>query len=104
MQLRFTSLAVTSSWWDFHPQDCAHAGRTEKRGSERSPQIADKPRRFSAGFLLFVGWFDPSPGLERVQAVDRVLGASVRAIFLMFRAVAASRHWSATPLRPLNLA
>ena len=28
MQLRFTSLAVTSSWQDFHPQACAHAGRT----------------------------------------------------------------------------
>ena len=28
MQLRFTSLAVTSSWRDLHPQECAHAGRT----------------------------------------------------------------------------
>jgi hypothetical protein len=30
-QLRFTSLAVTSSWRDLHPQVCAHAGRTRKR-------------------------------------------------------------------------
>ncbi|KVK94875.1 hypothetical protein WJ47_00615 [Burkholderia ubonensis] len=30
MQLRFTSFAVTSSWRDLHPQECAHAGRTEK--------------------------------------------------------------------------
>ena len=30
MQLRFTSFAVVSSRWDFHPQDCAHAGRTTK--------------------------------------------------------------------------
>lgn len=30
-QLRFTSLAVTSSWRDFHPQECAHAGRTMKK-------------------------------------------------------------------------
>ncbi|WP_208325239.1 hypothetical protein, partial [Neorhizobium sp. R1-B] len=27
-QLRFTSLAMTSLRWDFHPQECAHAGRT----------------------------------------------------------------------------
>ncbi len=31
-QLRFTSLAVVSSRRDFHPQECAHAGRTIKRG------------------------------------------------------------------------
>ena len=29
-QLRFTSLAVVSSRRDFHPQECAHAGRTKK--------------------------------------------------------------------------
>ena len=28
VQLRFTSLAVASSWRDLHPQECAHAGRT----------------------------------------------------------------------------
>ncbi|WP_232434247.1 hypothetical protein, partial [Burkholderia ubonensis] len=39
MQLRFTSFAVTSSWRDLHPQECAHAGRTEK-----------KPARKLAGF------------------------------------------------------
>jgi hypothetical protein len=31
MQLRFTSLAMISLRWDFHPQECAHAGRTRKR-------------------------------------------------------------------------
>ena len=31
MQLRFTSLAVTSSWRDLHPQECAHAGRTRRK-------------------------------------------------------------------------
>ncbi|WP_223542895.1 hypothetical protein, partial [Pseudomonas sp. GL-B-12] len=31
MQLRFTSFAVVSLRRDFHPQDCAHAGRTKKR-------------------------------------------------------------------------
>jgi len=30
MQLRFTSFAVINSRWDFHPQECAHAGRTRK--------------------------------------------------------------------------
>ncbi|MNP19355.1 hypothetical protein D3C76_1118770 [compost metagenome] len=29
MQLRFTSFAVASSRRDSHPQDCAHAGRTQ---------------------------------------------------------------------------
>ncbi len=36
MQLRFTSLTVISSRRDFHPQECAHAGRTEKRPSDFS--------------------------------------------------------------------
>ncbi|WP_232466447.1 hypothetical protein, partial [Burkholderia ubonensis] len=31
MQLRFTSFAVISLWRDFHPQECAHAGRTQKK-------------------------------------------------------------------------
>jgi hypothetical protein len=35
MQLRFTSLTVTSSRRDFHPQVCAHAGRTPTNGSDR---------------------------------------------------------------------
>jgi len=32
-QLRFTSFAVVSLREDFHLQDCAHAGRTNKKGS-----------------------------------------------------------------------
>ena len=32
MQLRFSSFAVINSRRDFHPQECAHAGRTKKRG------------------------------------------------------------------------
>ena len=35
-QLRFASLAMTSSWRDLHPQECARAGRTRK-----SPQACD---------------------------------------------------------------
>jgi hypothetical protein len=31
-QLCFTSLAVVSSRRDFHPQECAHAGRTTQKG------------------------------------------------------------------------
>jgi len=30
-QLRFTSFAVVSLWRDFHPQECAHAGRTKTK-------------------------------------------------------------------------
>jgi hypothetical protein len=36
MQLRFASLAVVSSRRDFHPQECAHAGRTTKKLAEAS--------------------------------------------------------------------
>jgi hypothetical protein len=32
MQLRFTSFAVINLWWDLHPQECAHAGRTFGEG------------------------------------------------------------------------
>ena len=39
MQLRFTSLAVTSSRWDFHPQEHAHAGR-KKLTSPAAPRAA----------------------------------------------------------------
>ena len=31
MQLRFTSLTVVSSRRDLHPQECAHAGRTQEK-------------------------------------------------------------------------
>src|SRR5271156_6911784 len=31
MPLRFASFAMTSSRWDSHPQECAHAGRTKKK-------------------------------------------------------------------------
>ena len=34
MQLRFTSFAVASLRRDFLPQDCAHAGRPQKRATE----------------------------------------------------------------------
>jgi len=37
MQLRFTSFAVVSLRRDFHPQDCAHAGRT-KKGEHMPPR------------------------------------------------------------------
>ena len=33
MQLRFTSLTVTSSREDLHLRECAHAGRTTKKKS-----------------------------------------------------------------------
>ena len=50
MQLRFTSLAVTSSWWDFHPQACAHAGRT----TDQIAASAIYPYSFKRDLSLFV--------------------------------------------------
>ena len=32
MQLRFASFAVINLRWDFHPQECARAGRTKQKG------------------------------------------------------------------------
>ena len=32
MQLRFASFAVINLRRDLHPQECAHAGRTNKKG------------------------------------------------------------------------
>ena len=34
MQLRFASFAVNSSQRDLHPQECARAGRTKKKGQQ----------------------------------------------------------------------
>ena len=36
MQLRFTSLTVTSSREDLHLQECAHAGRTKRKTPRRA--------------------------------------------------------------------
>jgi hypothetical protein len=36
MQLRFTSFAVVSLRQDFHPQDCAHAGRITKSPARKN--------------------------------------------------------------------
>ncbi|WP_164834830.1 hypothetical protein, partial [Sinorhizobium meliloti] len=47
-QLRFTSLAVTSSWRDFHPQECAHAGRTTQKPGAFSRRVCRRIWRFKA--------------------------------------------------------
>ena len=47
MQLRFTSLVVINSRWDFHPQECAHAGRTRIKSRQLMAsrrRVADKHR------------------------------------------------------------
>src|SRR5215212_7266642 len=59
------------------------------RGGLWPPQTDDKPRRFSAGFCF---WMVGS-GFEVSAQARAALGASARAIFLMFWAAAASRHW-----------
>ena len=41
-QLRFTSLAVVSSRRDFHPQDRAHAGRTNRKRGPKPPFSSSK--------------------------------------------------------------
>src|ERR1700748_907763 len=39
MQLRFASFVVINSRWDFHPQECAHAGRTRKTPGSFLPGV-----------------------------------------------------------------
>jgi len=46
-QLRFTSLAVTSSWRDLHPQVCAHAGRTQKKTPPSWAAASPRGRRWN---------------------------------------------------------
>lgn len=46
MQLRFTSFAVINSRRDFHPQACAHAGRTSDKGRENPAFIVYAVRSF----------------------------------------------------------
>ncbi|WP_218194564.1 hypothetical protein, partial [Pseudomonas sp. ACN8] len=48
MQLRFTSFAVASLRRDFHPQDCAHAGRTCENGALEAPLLY----LFTTGFAI----------------------------------------------------
>ena len=63
MQLRFTSLTVVSSRRDFHPQECAHAGRTQQNGRCAS----DRP------FLVNVFYFPSTFNTASVMAWAPVL-------------------------------
>src|ERR1700680_3361391 len=69
MQLRFASLVVINSRWDFHPQECAHAGRTKKKTpailSRGFPQLqskADNSRRRLRTLRHRSGPDHPMPG------------------------------------------
>ncbi len=48
MQLRFASFAVINSREDLHPQECARAGRTRKKGRRSAPFDVDRIRAQSA--------------------------------------------------------
>ena len=67
MQLRFASLAVINLRWDFHPQECAHAGRTKKRAPEGMP--ADNNSRSYQ--LPGERDFHPSPSWFRMSVLIR---------------------------------
>ncbi len=59
MQLRFTSFAVINLRRDFHPQACAHAGRTNPKGvvcgRGRNPTLRLWPTIFSGKIDVFPG-------------------------------------------------
>ncbi|MCL5061163.1 MAG: hypothetical protein M1449_12260, partial [Candidatus Thermoplasmatota archaeon] len=44
MQLRFASFVVINLRWDFHPQECARAGRTRKNARQKAG-VAYAPHR-----------------------------------------------------------
>ena len=64
MQLRFTSLTVTSSREDLHLQECAHAGRT--KGKSRKPALFE----WSLIGLTFLP-SGRSPGTHPTQSSER---------------------------------
>lgn len=61
MQLRFASFAVVNSWWDSHPQDCAHAGRTKRK----------KPA-FAGGFRVSRAYRDGAQKRVRMPIVPTI--------------------------------
>ena len=77
MQLRFTSFVVINLRRDFHPQECAHAGRTMKNGQPCGcPSDASRSRR--SGFLPLPTCGTPSPR-ARSRPGLRAPGLRVRA-------------------------
>ena len=72
-QLRFASLAVVSSREDFHLQDRAHAGRTNKLGrADRRPSVAGvRPRPSDDGWRRTAGTVER--GRAGVVATDETL-------------------------------
>ncbi len=70
MQSRFTSLVVINSRWDFHPQECAHAGRTNEKAARRrlfnsNPMIVDQAAS-NAGFAFRRYAMKPMPAKPRI--------------------------------------
>jgi hypothetical protein len=62
MQLRFASFAVINLRWDFHPQECARAGRTQKR-EQQLPSSRSAESESGSRFLLL-----PATGNDTQQA------------------------------------
>ncbi len=70
-QLRFASLAVTSSRWDLHPQECARAGRTKSRGENPAASMIDVVRHFGETVLRILVRPPIRPGTERLPAASQ---------------------------------
>ncbi|WP_233203161.1 hypothetical protein, partial [Chitinimonas sp. BJB300] len=58
-QLRFTSFAVINLRRDFHPQECAHAGRTKTKA--RSFERAFRHSMLASDSFVYVLRLRPSP-------------------------------------------
>jgi len=71
VQLRFASLVVTNSRWDLHPQECAHAGRTTKKGPRtHGPSFGRKRPRSTANPRAETLRVAPHKGDVVVSSID----------------------------------
>src|SRR5439155_5356313 len=91
MQLRFASLIVINSRWDFHPQECAHAGRTRKK-PRTTPGLLSN---WAFSIHLFgKSWLDE---IAEAGACRRLIATALRTTKLPTTA------WGASPRRKTEL-
>ncbi len=90
-QLRFTCLAVASSAGDFHPEECAHAGRTWQKAPGASAPRAFVSQRSAAHTLwqaapqaLLYGIGIAAPGATPLKPTLSLRGTSYRCDVMSF--------------------
>ena len=59
VQLRFASFALINLRWDFHPQECARAGRTKKTAPEGGSAFKADLRAYMRSKTVAMPWPPP---------------------------------------------